>query len=468
MSISMVVDVTIKNAKLVIPKVGIIKAGIAIENGKIVAISHDSHLPNAEKTINAEENFILPGIIEPHSHLGNYAPFINDLKTETASAAGGGITTLFTYLKLLKLPEPYCKSESHLYKFNELKKIVEKNIMIDIAFHLMMTVSKDVDDVDKNFKVGISSFKYIMGFTGEESKRLGIASLPDDDLYRGFQQIARHKDEHGTVCIHTENVDINNLFRKKLVEKGRKDLSAWTESRPEFNEVDSLYKVTYFAEQTNCQLYIVHVDNGLSLKLISEAKQKGINIFAETCPHYLAFTKNDDFGILGKISPPLRDKINIKYLWDGIKNKTIDTIGTDHMGGMLKKDKIGKGDVWSALSGFPGVETMLPFMLSEGVNKKRITLEHLAELCSYNASKIFGLYPKKGTIAIGSDADLTIVDLHKKIKVTPEVLHSASDFTLFDGWTFEGWPILTMVRGNVVMENGNIIGKCGEGKYIER
>ena len=464
----MIIDVKIENARLVIPKVGITKAGIAIKNGKIVAIAHDSHLPDAEKKIDAEDNYILPGIIEPHSHLGNYAPFINDLKTETASAAGGGVTTLFTYLKLLKLPEPYCKYESHLDKFDELKKIVENNIMINVAFHLMMTVTKDVDDIGRNFDVGINSFKYIMGFTGEESKRLGIASLPDDDLYRGFENIAKHKDKNGTVCIHTENVDINNFFRNKLVKNGRNDLSAWTESRPEFNEVDSLYKVIYFSEQTKCPLYIVHVDNGVSLKIISEAKQKGINMFAETCPHYLAFTKNDDFGILGKISPPLRNEQNIRYLWDGITNGTIDTIGTDHMGGMLKKDKIGKGDVWSALSGFPGVETMLPFMLSEGVNKKRITLEHLAELCSYNASRIFGLYPEKGTISVGSDADLTIVNLHKKVKVAPEVLHSASDFTLFEGWTFEGWPVLTMVRGNVVMENGTITGKCGEGRYVKR
>jgi dihydropyrimidinase len=464
----MVVDFIIKNGKLVIPKVGIINAGVAVENGKIVGISKNSHLPEADKTINAEGNFILPGIIEPHSHLGNYAPFMDDLKTETASAAGGGVTTLCSYLKILKMPEPYCKAESHLQIFEDIKKIVEQNVVTDFVFHLLMTSSRQIEDINKSVRHGISSFKYIMGFTGEEAKQLGIASLPDGDIYRGFVETSKHRDKNAVICIHTENVDIINIFRKSLVEKGRKDLAAWTDSRPDFNEVDSFYKVAFFAEQTKCPLYIVHVDNGLTLGLIKEAKQKGLTVYSETCPHYLAFTKNDDFGILGKIAPPLRDKNNIQSIWNGIQNGTIDTIGTDHMGGILKKDKLGKGDVWSALSGFPGVETMLPFMLSEGVNKGRISLERLSEICSYNTAKIFGLHPRKGTISIGSDADLTIIDLHKKIKVSPEVLHTASDFTLFDGWSFEGWPILTMVRGNIVMENGDIVGKPGTGKYLMR
>lgn len=464
----MVVDVVIKNSKLIIPNLGIINAGVAVENGKIVAVSRDTLLPKADRTIDAEGNFVLPGIIEPHSHLGNYAPFEKDLRTETASAAGGGVTTLFSYLKILKLPEPYSEAKSHLDVFEDIKKMVEDNVVIDFSFHLLMTSSRQIEDINKSVENGVTSFKYIMGFTGEEAKKLGIASLSDGDIYRGFVETAKHRERSAITCIHTENVDIINIFRKKVVDEGRKDLAAWTDSRPEFNEGDTFYKVAFFSEQTNCPLYIVHVDNELTLNLINEARKKGIKIYTETCPHYLAFTKNEDFGILGKIAPPLRDKKNIKYLWEGVMNGSIDTIGTDHMGGIQKKDKMGKGDVWSALSGFPGVETMLPMMLSEGVNKGRISLERLAKICSYNPARIFGLFPRKGTIAVGSDADLTIIDLHKRLRVTPEILHSASDFTLFDGWTFEGWPTLTMVRGNVVMENGDIIGKPGVGKYLMR
>jgi dihydropyrimidinase len=262
-------------------------------------------------------------------------------------------------------------------------------------------------------------------------------------------------------------VGIINVFKQRLIQAGRVDLAAWTESRPEFNEDDATHKVCVYAKQTGCRLYVVHLDTAVSLQRVIQARQEGAKVYAEACPHYLTLSKDDSFGVLGKVNPPLRDKERMAMLWKSLAEGHIDCVGTDHVAGKTS-EKIGKGDIWSALLGFPGVETMLPVMLSEGVNKGRISLERVVEVCSYNTARIFNLYPRKGTIAIGSDADLAIVDLHKKVKVSPDILHSTSDYTLYDGWTLEGWPTSTMVRGKVVMQDGNVAAKPGTGVYLPR
>jgi dihydropyrimidinase len=214
----------------------------------------------------------------------------------------------------------------------------------------------------------------------------------------------------------------------------------------------------------------VHIGSTAALDAILKEKEKGrSNYYIETCPHYLTHTT--EFGsITGKVVPPIRSKSDLQSMWSGLRNGIIDSIGSDHVANRLdiKKGK-GDDDIWSALAGFPGIATMLPVLLSYGVNQDRISIERVAEVTSYNTARIFGMYPKKGTIQKGSDADLTMVDLGLEQKVTPELLQSYSDYTIYDGWKMQGWPVMTIVRGRVVMENGKVDSSVlGHGEFVPR
>ena len=187
----------------------------------------------------------------------------------------------------------------------------------------------------------------------------------------------------------------------------------------------------------------------------------------ETCPHYLTHT-TEFSSVKGKVVPPLRSKLDLQSMWYGLRNGIIDTVGTDHVANTLSL-KLGKRDLWTALSGFPGMGTMLPVLLSEGVNKDRITLERLVEITSYNTARAFDMYPSKGTIMNGSDADLTVIDLEMQKTVTPDLLLSSSDYTIYDGWKLTGWPVTTIVRGMIVVNDGLVDEKTlGHGKLIPR
>jgi dihydroorotase-like cyclic amidohydrolase len=195
--------------------------------------------------------------------------------------------------------------------------------------------------------------------------------------------------------------------------------------------------------------------------IIAKARLEGVDIVAETCPHYLVLNTDNTDRILSKTNPPIRHKDDNETLWSAVKDGVIDVVATDH--GAVPRTH--KTDFWTAL-GMGGVETWLPIMLSEGVNKGRITLERLVQVCCYNPARKYGLTPRKGMISVGSDADLVIVDLNKKRKVSAKSFYSKGDFSCYEGWDLQGWPILTMMRGKVVMEDGKVVGRPGFGRFI--
>jgi dihydropyrimidinase len=204
----------------------------------------------------------------------------------------------------------------------------------------------------------------------------------------------------------------------------------------------------------------------LALDKIKEEKKKGTKIFVETCPHYLTLSHETQTGYLAKVMPPIRTNNDVQSVWDALQNNEIDTIGTDHVANQLKL-KLGGDDVWSALAGFPGIGTSLPIILSEGINKNRINLNQLANLTSTNSAKIFGL-SGKGSLEKGYDADITMIDLKKEEKVSPELFGGFSDYLVYDGWNLKGWPVKTIVRGTVVAEDFEVIGKPGYGNFVPR
>jgi dihydropyrimidinase len=272
-----------------------------------------------------------------------------------------------------------------------------------------------------------------------------------------------------TILVHAENPVICSEHMRKARERGMTSLEAWSYCRPPYSEAQSIAKISDLGRRSgNANLYFVHVGSTAAINAILAEREKGrSNYYIETCPHYLTHTT--EFGnLIGKVTPPIRSKSDLQSMWSALRNGIVDTIGTDHVANRLEM-KMGKGDIWSALSGFPGIATMLPVLLSKGVNEGRIGIERVAEVTSYNTARIFGIYPKKGTIQPGSDADLTIVDLDLEKTVTPELLQSYSDYTIYDSWKLRGWPVMTIVRGKIIMEDGQVVKEAlGHGEFIPR
>jgi len=456
------IDTLITNGQVVIPNVGIVEGNLGIRGGKIAAIlSKDQVLP-ADKEIDVEGKYVLPGIIDPHSHPGYPGgSFFQDFGTETTSAAVGGVTTNVVFYRQYGVaPSPY-------EDFWDVMAEAEKRSHVDFGVHLMISTHTQVapGQYEKYANdYGVTSFKYSMAYKGAEGKALGITNDVDDAfLYDSFKKLA--KIPGGTITVHCENMEILSMLSKPLKEQGREDLAAWSDGRPDFTEAESIRRILYLAEITRCPAYIVHVSTKAGLQEILRHRERGGSpIYAETCIHYLTHTKNSSAGVLAKVNPPLREQEDIDFLWESLARGDIDTVGTDHC--LLKRSQ--KKDIWSAVPGFPGVAMLLPVLLSEGVNKGRMTLEKVAEAASYNTAKIFGLYPRKGTIQVGSDADLAVVDLDLEKKVTPELLQSASDFSIYEGRNIKGWPVMTVLRGEIIMKDGKVVGREGYGKYLKR
>jgi dihydropyrimidinase len=210
----------------------------------------------------------------------------------------------------------------------------------------------------------------------------------------------------------------------------------------------------------------VHIGSAAALDAIGEERKKKTKIFVETCPHYMTLSYENQKGYLAKVMPPIRTTYDNQRVWQEIAKKTIDTIGTDHVANRIKL-KVGN-DVWSSLAGFPGIGVSLPILLSEGVNKNRMDLGRLVELTSANAAKIFGMYPQKGALQKGSDADITLIDLKKESNVNADFFGAFSDYMVYEGWKLKGWPQTVLVRGTTVTENMQIVGRPGYGKLVQR
>jgi D-hydantoinase len=441
------VDTVIKNGKIVTPY-HIYEAGIAIENGKIIAIAKSSSLPKAEKTIDAKGNFILPGVIDTHSHV--YDPdytYREDFITGTTAAAAGGVTTLID----MPLKKPVL---SELIK--KKIKIAEKNSLIDFSFHSGMILKENMNEISEVVKLGVKSFKV---FTCAPFK------VEDEILVQIMKSVL---DYNGVVYVHAEMDYIVSQLTSKLKEEGRKDSMAYIASRPAVAEYVAINKVIMLAKRIGVHIHIAHLTTKRGVKFLEKAKASGQKVTAETCPHYLLFTKKDirKLGPYLKMTPPLRSKNDAVFLWHGLRSGAVDTVASDHAPGTREEKEVGWRDIWQAWAGIPGVETLLPLMVSYGVNKGMISLQDLCRILCEKPAKIFHLYPRKGTLLLGSDADIVVIDLKRETVINADKLHYKVGWTPYEGMNLKGYPVLTMVRGEVVASLGAIIGHPGHGKFI--
>jgi len=449
----MEVEVVIKNGRIVTTN-SILEAGLAIEKGRFVAIAKDHQLPHAREVIDAGGNFVLPGVVDEHVHMQDMGRSeVADFVSGSTAAAIGGVTTVMEMP--LTLP-----ATTTLEAFKEKKEVAANKFVVDFSLY-GGAVPGNIDEIPKMVEAGAVGFKAMMAGSVP-----GLFEILDDGLLlETFRAIA---DCESVITVHAENEAIINHLENKLKAAGRKDIRAFFESRPIIQEFEAISRAAMLAKEAGCHLHIVHVSCPQGIDLIYQRKMEGQRLTSETGPHYLALSE-DDMERLGpyiKFAPPARSKAETEQLWQQLADGRIDALGSDDGAHEKENKERGWENIWEAGSGAIGVETMLPVMLSEGVNRSRISLQRLVSLLSENPAKIFGIYPQKGAIQPGSDADLVIVDIKKEYVIEAEKLHSKEKHTPYDGLKVKGMPVLTMVRGEVVMEKGQVIGRPGYGNSV--
>ena len=459
-------DLIFKNGKIVTES-GVEKCDLGISDGQISAIGDLSD--NAEVIEDAKDLLILPGGVDAHVHIdqpsGPDVEMADNFQSATMSAAAGGNTTVLPFA----MQE---KGQSLRECVENYHKKAKDNLYIDTSFHLIISdPSPQVlgQELPALARDGYTSFKVFMTYDD--------LVLNDEELLKVFEVA---KKEKTLVMVHAEGYDAIRYLTKKLEEEGKVAPYFHGISRPQIVEREATHRAISHAQIVDIPIVIVHVSGNEALSQIKWAKEKGIRVFSETCPQYICLTEDDmkglnmDFeGAKYVCSPPPRDLESQEAIWEGIIDGTFDIFSSDHCPFKFK-DKKGKDRPGARTSfkwvpnGIPGVETRLPILFSEGVSKKRISLERFVELTSTNPAKMYGLHPQKGSIKIGSDADLTIWDPNKIDTIRQSDLHHGSDYTPFEGIEVRGWPIQTWLRGQKIYEKNKFLKQNNLGQYISR
>ncbi len=437
------------------------QADVAVANGKIAAIGRD--LGTAVRVISAAGKYVMPGAIDVHTHFE--MPFMgtftaDDFKTGTAAAAAGGVTTIVDWA----IQEP---GESLFTTLEKWDKKAAGKAVIDYSYHVVLTdISKNaLDEIRDVVKNGISSFKCFMAYKGTPLMQ------SDSNLFRIMQRV---RDAGALFCVHAENGDVIDVLIQQYVAEGKIEPMYHAHTRPPEAEAEATARAIALAEMAHTPLLMVHLSAKEALQKVREARDRGLPVFAETCPHYLSLhyeeLERPNFeGAKFVCSPPLRPRENTPHLWRGLREEDLQEISSDHCAFNWRKQKeMGRNNFAQIPNGIAGIETMIPVVFSEGVRRGPLTLNQFVKLTSTNSARLFGLYPEKGTIGVGADADLMVLDPDRQVTVRKEVLHQNVDHTPYEGFSVTGWPVVTISRGDVVFENGEIVGKPGRGRFIKR
>lgn len=460
----MTYDTMITDSHIILPQ-GMIDKNILIDEGKIVGFTNDT--PACDNKINGNGLISVPGPIDTHVHYGVYSPINEAAKTESHAAAIGGITTM---MRMLRLEDPFSNSLQAQLDASSYSHY------IDYAIHASVFTPQQINEMNICVEKGITSFKIYMNLGGEVGHVYMDIPPNSSKLVESQVNVTNEIVEQTVktaaslgcpILVHAEDYESCGCGIKTAKEKNQDGLSAWSNSRsPEF-EAKAIKTVSKYGRDYDCVIYFAHIGSERALAQIEEEKKLGTKIFVETCPHYLSLSYDKQEGYLAKVMPPIRTENDNKAVWNALSKNQIDTIGTDHVANQLKL-KLAGDDVWGALAGFPGIGTVIPILLNDGVNQNRITLEQFVQFTSQNAAKIFGMYPQKGTLEKNSDADITMIDLKKEKKVTSDLFGGFSDYIVYEGRNLKGWPVKTIVRGEIVADDFEIIGKLGHGKLVER
>jgi dihydroorotase-like cyclic amidohydrolase len=462
-------ELTLRNGLVVTPA-GLVRGGLSADGGEIVAIGPSRSLPSGETDIDVEGKIIFPGVIDPHVHLGiglepGQDSFNRELVTESRDAAIGGVTcfvttTLFgTELRTRLIDAAIDASKREYQPF------------IDFAMTSVPTLEEHLTEIPDVVDRGVTAFKFFTGYRGKQAMGLGMApeGIPPDMFYRACEIIKRCGPGVFPM-IHAEEPTIRYLIQDRMRSEGRTDLlTAWHESSPDMLESMQIHQHALITGSVGVPLYVVHVSAAESVDLIRTLRLAGADVIGETVVGFLYFTDREadakGLGPLGKIQPPIRADKDRQRLWKGLREGTLSTIGTDCVI-YSQEQKLG-ADFWDVLVGLgPALSFTLPVMYSMGVNGGRLSLEALARLLSENSARQWGLYPAKGVLQVGSDADVVVIDPDKEVVLGLDKTQTRSDYTVYDGVRTRGAPVMTFVRGRLVAQDFRIVAEQPTGRYV--
>jgi dihydropyrimidinase len=449
-------EFVLRGATVVFPDRAPKPLDLHVKDGRIAALlAPDAALGPGVAEQSGKGLHVFPGLIDAHVHFGLSGEKITEYATETRHAAIGGFATVMGY---------FLNNEAYTEVFKRENQYASSRAYVDYAFHFSTANERHIEELQTYVRdYGVTSFKYFMNFKGDEGRYLGLDGTDDGYFYDLLKESARIG--KATIVCHTENIELVNRIRRRMQAEGRNTLKDWSASKPPVTEAESCVRAMYFAEHLGARIYIPHVSTRMALDEVRRWRQRYGEIRVETCPHYLTHDEDSTLGSLGKANPPFRSADDVNAMWEGLADGSIDVVGSDHV--PRKRAAKDKG-IWQASQGFPGIATILPVLLSEGYHKGRLSLERVCDVVTRAPARIFNLAPRKGRIEVGADADLTLVDLKKERLVKAAELGSYADYSLYDGCTLKGWPVKTIVRGVTVMQNGEIVGPAGHGKYLWR
>ena len=435
---------------------------IYIEDGIIKEIGINLN-KDSYKTIDAKGKIVIPGGVDVHTHLNldvGIAVANDDFYTGTIAAACGGTTTIVDHMGF---GPKGCNLKHQVDVYHEYAK---EKAVIDYSFHgVIQHINDDILNEMESIvnNEGIPSFKVYLTYDYK---------LEDEEVLKVLKRL---KELGGITTVHCENHGSIKFLKDYYINNNLKSPKYHPLSRPVEVEGEAVNRMINLAKIVDdAPLYIVHLSSEIGLNYIKTAHEKGENVYAETCPQYLVLDDSkyeieNNEGLKYIMSPPLRKQRDIDALWKGINDGHIKTIATDHCPFAFNKDKqLGKDDFTKCPNGAPGIEERIPLIFSEGVMKNRISINKFVEVCCTNPAKIFGMYPKKGTIQVGSDGDITIIDPNIEKILKAEELHSNVDYTPYEGIKVKGYPIYTILRGEIIAKDNNFIGKKGYGEFIKR
>ena len=454
------IEMAIINGTVVVPGKDPVLMDIVVEDGKISEVGHPGSMGEAAQTIDASGLHVFPGAIDPHIHLGGYQPLETDTEPGTRLAAIGGVTTLVNYFKA---------TGSYLDLVPEYIETFEKAAHIDSAFHLQLLTQPHLLELERTTRdFGITSYKINLAWKGRE-KEVFDSDRPVDNgwVWSVMEAMSHIAPEHMVLNIHCENQELKNEAKRRIGDEMSPDLEFYERLAPDFSETDSVLSMMLLARVTGIATYLVHLSSRLTMEALNLAWAANKKLFGETCPHYLMHTVDSPAGLGATVSPPVRHQEDQDALWEALADGRLSAVGSDS-NPILRKTKMGDGGFWSVKPGFDSVGMIVPSLLDGGYHRRGLGLGRIAEIMAEAPARIFGLYPQKGTIAAGSDADLVLIDLDKERTVGSEATAEHSDFSIFAGMSLRGWPVATISRGELIAENGEMLSEPGRGKYLPR
>lgn len=443
------------------------KGNLYVKDGKIQAITNHLLEGKAHEEIDAEGLYVLPGLIDTHIHSRDPGPtYKEDFAHSSSAAAAGGITTVF---EMPNTTPPVNNADNFDLQNNNLKE----KAYVDYGLWGICLGHLNNNHIQELHEKGVIGFKFFWGYAVHQKTyqlmynyKPGmedvIPPFDDGEVYEMMEHVAK---TNQIFAVHAESNELIQKLTDRVEKRGARSYEDLLEGRPNVAEVLTVKKGIEMAKATGVRFHVLHVSTGEAVEEVREAQSAGYPVTVETCPHYL-FLSNEDFDRVGpqmKVYPPVKYKKDQDEIWQGILDGTISHVCSDHAP-HTEEEK--DGDLWSIPAGMCGVETMVPLMLN-AVNEGKISLEKLVYLLATNPAKMFGVYPQKGSIQVGGDADFTIVDMNKKGTIKREKLHSKSKVTAFDGFPVKGLPVYTIVRGNIVMNQGEIVGHQGYGQLVK-